>query len=138
MIVSDLAELKLYPVANRGVPNSEHVPIHVLQPTDMGRYGLMVGITGPQRFAMPVQDNLFWFGDGIVNTGDWIFLYTGSGSPRTHDLPNSPGGKIYTVHWGRRKTMFANSIVVPILFRTDTVDVGVPPGDLPQIGAEGA
>ncbi len=136
MIVSDLAELRLYPVADRGAPNSEHVPIQVLQPTDMGRYGLMVGISGPQQFAMPIQDNLFWFGDGVVNAGDWIFLYTGSGSPRIHDVPDLPGSKIYTVHWGRPNTMFANSLVVPILFRTDTEEVGVPPGNLPQVGDE--
>ncbi|MDD2914423.1 MAG: hypothetical protein PHP70_03820 [Gallionella sp.] len=133
MIVSDLAELLLYPVADRGVPNSERVPILVREATDMGRYGLMIGFSGPNRFAMPFQDNLFWFGDGVVNAGDWILVFTGSGNPKIDDWTTPPGSKVYSVHWGRPNTMFANSQIVPILFRTDSAIVGQPQGDLPQL-----
>lgn len=138
MIVADLAELKLFPVADRGVPNLERIPIQILQPTDMGSYGLMVGVSGTNNFATPVQDNLFWFGDGTVNAGDWILVYTGSGTPRRDDWPNPPGSKIYTVHWGKSKTVFANSMIVPILFRTDSIDVGLMPDNLPQLGSSNA
>lgn len=134
MIVSDIAELLLYPVVDRGMPNSERIPLLVREQTDMGRYGLMVGYTGQNGFAMPFRDNLFWFGDGLVNQGDWIFIFTGEGTPRTDNWDNPPGSKIYTVHWGRPQTMFATSIVVPVLFRTDFVQVGQPQVDQPQIG----
>lgn len=138
MIVADLSELVLYPVAERGVPNSERIPIFVKETTDMGRYGLMVGHSGQGGFATPFQDNLFWFGDGIVNAGDWILVYTGTGTPRTVDWEQAPGSKVYVLHWGRSLTMYANTQIVPILFRTDTVTVGTPPGNLPQLGCIGA
>lgn len=138
MIVADLSELVLYPVADRGVPNSERVPIFVKEKTDMGRYGLMVGHSGHSGFTTPFQDGLYWFGDGVVNAGDWLIIYTGAGTPRTLDWEQSPGSKIYVLHWGRPITMFANSQIVPILFRTDTVSVGSPPDNVPQLGRIGA
>lgn len=134
MIVADLSELLLHPVAERGVPNNERIPILVRETTDMGRYGLMVGNSGAHGFTMPFQDNLFWFGDGVVNAGDWLLVYTGSGSPRTHDWNQPPGSKLYVLHWGRPITMFADSQIVPILFRTDAVSIGTPPGNVPQLG----
>jgi hypothetical protein len=137
MIVADLQELKLFPVADRGVPNQERVPIQVLRTTDMGQFGLLVGISSYQKLATPVQDNLFWFGDGLVNAGDWILLYTGSGTARTDDWTTPPGSKVYSVHWGRPTTIFANSSVVPILFAVQGADVGLSPSDLPQLGALG-
>jgi len=137
MIVANLQELKLFPVADRGVPNQERVPIQVLKATDMGQFGLLVGISSYHKLATPVQDNLFWFGDGLVNAGDWILLYTGSGTPRADDWDTPPGSKVYSVHWGRPTTVFANSSVVPILFAVQGADVGLSPSDLPQLGALG-
>ena len=136
MIVADLSELLLYPVAERGVSNEERIPILIRETTDMGRYGIMVGHSGITGFAAPFQDNLFWFGDGVLNAGDWILVYTGGGSPRSFDWTQPPGSKVYVVHWGRAKTIFANSQIVPILFRTDTVAVGKPPGDVLQMAGQ--
>jgi hypothetical protein len=134
MIVANLSELLLYPIAERGVPNEERIPILVRETIDLGGYGIMVGYSEVHGLATPFQDNLFWFGDGIVNAGDWIFVYTGGGLPRTHDWAQPPGSKIYAVHWGRSKTIFANSQNVPILFRTDSVAVGTSPDDVLQLG----
>lgn len=134
MIVAGLSELILYPVEQRGVPNQERIPILVQQTLDMGRYGVMAGHAEPHGFARPFLDKLYWFGDGIVNAGDWILIYTGSGSPRAFDWSEPLGSKVYVVHWGCAKTMFANSQIVPILFRTDAATVGTPPDNLPQLG----
>jgi len=134
MIVTDLSQLVLYPVVDRGTPNSERIPIFVQEHTNMGQFGVMVGLSGQDGFATPLKDNLYWFGDGLVNSGDWILLYTGSGTPKTEDFIGSQGSKIYTIHWGRSQTMFANTAIVPIVFRTDAVHVGQKPEDVPQIG----
>lgn len=134
MIVTNLTELLLYPVAGRGIPNSERLPILVREYIDIGRYGLMIGSSSSVGAAVPYQDNLFWFGGGFVSPGDWIMVYTGGGVPRTDDWPEPPGSKVYSAHWGRDKTIFANSAVVPILFRVDAVDVGLPQDNLPQTG----
>lgn len=134
MILPSLSELLLYPVSDRGVPNSERIPILVQEHTDMGKFGVMLGRMNENSLATPYQDNLFWFGDGMVKPGDWIFLYTGNGTPKTDDWHTPQGSKIYSVHWGKSKTIFANSAIVPILFRTDTVQVGTVVEDLPQLG----
>lgn len=133
MIVADMQDLKLFAVADRGVPNKERIPIQVLKQTDMGKYGILVGVSSYYKLAVPVHDNLFWFGDGIVNAGDWILVFTGSGGPRADDWSNPPGSKVYSLHWGRPTTVFANSTVVPILFGIEAVDVGLSPSDLPQL-----
>lgn len=134
MIVADLSELKLFPVADRGVPNSERIPILVREHTDMGQFGLMIGLNTLSGLANPLRDQLFWFGDGMVKPGDWILVYTGSGKPNKIDWHSPPGSQIYVVHWGRDKTMFANSQIVPILFKTGSVAIDQPPSDLPQLG----
>ncbi len=137
MIVTDLEELNIHPVADRGVPNRERIAIYVKETTNMGQYGIMVGYSAVNNSAVPYQDNLFWFGDGIVSAGDWILLYTGKGVATTIDW-DATGGKIYSIHWGRSTTIFANTNIVPILFRVDAVDVAPPPVDLPQLENESA
>lgn len=132
MIVASITELILYPVMDRGVPNLERVPILIREKTDMGRYGVMFGPNTGGAFALPLNDNLYWFGDGLLNPGDWILLYTGGGDAMVDDWKNPPGSKVYTLHWGKGKTIFADSSTVPILFRADAVLVGIPQEDVPQ------
>lgn len=133
MIVTELSELVLYPVEDRGIPNSERIAIYAKESVNMGRYGVMVGHVSDDNSANPFQDNFFWFGDGVIKRGDWILLYTGKGEPKAIDW-KEPGTKVYSIHWGRGTTMFANTNIVPILFRLDAVNVGRSPSDLPQLG----
>lgn len=138
MIIAALQELELYAVADRGIPNTERVPILVREPTDIGQFGLMVGYSDTTGSAHPMRDNLFWFGNGLVNPGDWIIVYTGGGIQKTEDWHTPPGSKVYTVHWGRDRTMFTNGSIVPILFKVGAVHVDLPPSDLPQLGRANA
>ena len=82
MIVADLVELTLYPVEDRGAPNSERIPILVQTNVDMGQYGVMVGHAQLDGSAIPYLDTLYWFGNGVLHRGDWVFLYTGAGEPQ--------------------------------------------------------
>lgn len=136
MIISGLHELILYPVANRGIPNIEHIPIQVAEPIEINRYGIMLGHSNPDGGAMPYNDNLYWFGGGSLKPGDWILLYTGNGEPRTDEWNNPPGSVVYSIHWGRSNTLFANSLIVPILFRTDEFIVGQQATDVPQLNKQ--
>ena len=83
--------------------------------------------------AVPIRDSLLWFGEGIVNKGDWLFVYTGPGGARVSTMPNSME-KIYAVHWGRNQTVLASPDILPILFRVDAVNVASDPINLPQAG----
>ena len=132
LIVGDVTELGIVTIFDRGVANKECIAVAVREAVNMGRYGLMIGQhdATASRNSIPFFDNLFWFGDGVVNAGDWLFVYTGPGAPHTSlDGVN----KLYTLHWGKRHTMFANTTVVPILFRVDAVNILLPPEDQPQL-----
>lgn len=132
MIVSNITELFLYPVEDRGIPNKERIPILVQERVEMGYYGIMVGQFSDHQGTQPFLDNLFWFGRGIANAGDWILVYSGGGINKSEDWSTPPGSKVYSAHWCREKTMFANSATVPILFRFDKATIGKSLVDLPQ------
>lgn len=135
MIVDDLVELSVIRVFERGVANKECIAILVNETTNMGQYGMMLGVAQGTNSAVPVYDQLFWFGDGVAQKGDWIFVYTGSGKPRTTRTTDNLSN-IYTVFWGKPTTVLANSYIVPILFRVGAVEVGSPPVDRLQHGIE--
>lgn len=129
MIVSDIFELEVNPVFDRGSPNMERIAIYVKMPVNIGRYGIMVGIKGDAGAAFPIKDNMFWFGDGYLNAGDWVFVYTGAGISKVSDIPGT-SSKLYSVHWGKQATIFHAQELVPILFRVDAVFV---PQDRPPL-----
>lgn len=133
MIVSDIEELSVVTIIKNGIPNEECIAIKVNLDVNLGQYGIMLGRFNADNTATPFKDNMFWFGDGIVKKGDWLFIYTGSGKP-TQVKDSNNTNQLYSLYWGKEKTMFANTNVVPILFRVDAVDVLMPPADVPQIG----
>lgn len=122
MIVQGITELTVVGTFDRGVPNQERIVLRVNEILDLGQYGVMIGVRASAGSAIPVHDNLFWFGDGIVNPGDWLFIYTGPGTPKFSTLPKSTD-RMFTVHWGRATTLFESQELVPILFRVDAVHV---------------
>lgn len=132
LIVGDLTELKISTVLNPGEPNKECVAINVLEDVNMGQFGLMLGNYTENRRAVPYFDNMFWFGDGYVKSGDWIFVFTGSGTLSQAKAINGTND-VYYVYWGKPSTVFAESTVVPMIFRVDAVDVAEPPRNLLQI-----
>lgn len=136
MQVGTIGELVIQDVYDRGVPNQERILIRPTQAVNMGQYGIMLGVKDSQTIesALPVNDCLFWFGDGIVEPQSWIFIYTGPGTGRKTEMQNKEPA--YVLHWGRTHTVFANSLVVPILFRVDAVYLGRTPANLPQAALE--
>ena len=133
MIVQSLTELTVAAILNRGVPNKECVSLKANEAVNMGQFGLMLGRYGQGSSAVPYFDNLFWFGDGLIKPGDWLFVYTGSG--KASKIPAANGvNEIFSLFWGKPTTLFAESIITPILFRVDAVSVPPPPSNVPQRG----
>jgi hypothetical protein len=132
MILNDITELSIVVVLGRGIPNEESIALRVKERVNLGQYGIMLGLHTHSKLARPLQDSLFWFGDGMVNEGDWIFVNTGDGEPRASKSTDQLNS-IFSVFWNKKATVFANSNVVPILFRVDAVDVLEPPANVPQI-----
>ena len=132
MIVGDVSELKVAGVYERGKPNQERICIVAGEPVNMGQFGLLLGIRQEGGFASPIRDNFFWFGDGYVFKDDWIFVYTGPGENRVAEIPGTTG-KLYSLHWGRDKTILHLPELVPILFRVDAVNIFTETPALPSI-----
>ena len=134
MILTENLSLRLMAVIDRGIPNRECIALCADDVVNMGQHGLMIGYRKDKAVegAFPINDNLFWFGDGHIQNGDWVYVYTGSGKP-TKSRASDDSCDIFVVHWGRANTMFADSHVVPILFRIDAVDVAASPADVPQV-----
>ncbi|MCE9936355.1 hypothetical protein [Aeromonas salmonicida] len=132
MMVATISELEIRGIYDRGHPNMERIAIYVNSPLNIGQYGIMLGVRADAGSAFPIKDNLFWFGDGLLNPGDWIFVYTGSGVATNNGIPNSTS-KVYTTHWGKPTTIFHGQNIVPMLFRADAVQV---PSDTPNLLAQ--
>ena len=132
MKVSDIVELEIVSVLERGYPNKECIAIQAKESINLGQYGIMIGEYSEDGSVFPFRDNMFWFGDGLIKEGDWLFIYTGAGNPFQSKASDNIHD-IYTVFWGREHTLFANSNIVPLLFRIDAVDILSPPSNTPQL-----
>lgn len=122
LIVDGITELTVVGAFDRGIPNQERVVLQANEMVNMGQFALLLGIRQQEGFAVPIRDNFYWFGDGIVYKGDWIFVYTGPGESRKNEVPGTTE-KLFTVHWGRTQTVLGSLDVVPVLIRTDAVQV---------------
>ena len=120
MIVSTITELTITDIYDRSIPNKERIAIIANETINIGQYGIMLGLRNEGESAFPIRDNLFWFGDAVINKGDIIYIYTGPGDPKITELPNNQEN-LYTVHWGKDKTIFQSNDLVPILFKVDSV-----------------
>lgn len=120
MMQGSLDELALWGVYDRGVPNNERVVIRVAEHVDMASYALVTGthsLSG-NGGVIPLANNFFWFGNGVLKPGDWIFVYSSPGAARVVDHEGTDD-KMYVLHWGKTQTIFHVPTIVPILFRMD-------------------
>ena len=122
MLVQNITELTVTEVHFRGSPNQECIGIRVNLGVDLGRFGLMLGLYTTPTTARPYFDNLFWFGDGTVQHGDSLFVYTGPGTPTSSKSPSGINN-VFNLFWGKPYTLFADNSIAPILFRVDAVNV---------------
>ena len=113
--------LQIIGVRDAGEPNKERVVIRALEACDTENYFVGLAIKGQRGRYFPLNDNFFWFGNGFLRPGDWVFLYTGGGESRVHEVPNQPS-RIYTVHWNRPNVLFASGEVVPYTGYMDDLD----------------
>ncbi|WP_162932977.1 hypothetical protein [Roseovarius sp. EL26] len=112
--------IKIEGVTDRGIGNSERVVMRAQTYCDLGHYWIGLGMRQSQNSVFPINDNLFWLGKGLIQPGDWIFLYTGWGQPTTTDIP-SQTNKIYTFYWKRDRVLFQSPEIFPYLINAPRV-----------------
>lgn len=123
-------ELMIVGIYDHGVPNMERVVLLAKEPIDLGNYALIAGIRGQEGQAFPLRDNFLWFGNGWLQKGDWLFVYTAPGEPKMTQLPNQ-SEKLYSIHWGKTQTIFQHKELIPLLIRMDALQVPVGANALP-------
>lgn len=131
MSIEIIESLTLVDVLDHGKPNLERVSIYVQQPCDLSAYCLFLTMPEPLGPVAPVRDHMLWFGNGLVNTGDWIFVYTASGSTTITNGAMTAGSsiqpRIINIHWGKEHTVFQNRAVSPLLIRIGALAALPPP-----------
>lgn len=129
MSIGVIDALQIAEVQFHGVANHERIAIYVHKYCEIGEYCLMLRMPTADGTSVPVKDHMLWFGTGIVNPGDWIFVYTGAGA--TTILPGQfvAGSviqpRIISLHWGKDHTIFQNRALSPVLVKIGAVS-GLP------------
>lgn len=136
IVLSPIEEIEIVEVYDRGIANQERIMLKVKQTVEIAQFAVVVGLfnpTQPMPIAQPLVDQFFWFGDGVVNAGEYIFVYTGPGTPRKATLAGKPEAVAYVLHWGRTSTLFANSLFVPVILKFGGIQICQPPRDTVQL-----
>ncbi|WP_084297198.1 hypothetical protein [Pseudomonas sp. URIL14HWK12:I5] len=132
-MIQPIDTLRIMDVQNHGVANQERIAIFVQKMCDLAEYCLILTLPTPEGGAVPVKDHMLWFGQGVVNPGDWIFVYTAAGSTTilpnltNQPLPGFPPLRYINMHWGKDHTVFQNRALSPMLIRIGGTGTLLPP-----------
>ncbi|MFI8645937.1 hypothetical protein ACIGJK_14235 [Pseudomonas iridis] len=132
MFFDTITSLQMTNVYDHGVPNLERIAIYVREPCDLGEYCLFIGLPAADGSVAPIKDHMLWFGNGFVNAGDWIFVYTASGNTtvQPNGLPSAGSSiqpRLINIHWGKEHTMFQNRALVPMLIKMNGLSMPAVP-----------
>jgi hypothetical protein len=135
IVLANVSELTLLGVADRGIANKERVILRANQDVDMSPFALLAGLNlgaaGRDNPTQPLNDHFFWFGDAVIDKGDFILVYSGQGDSVKTTLEGSDD-PAYVLHWNKPTTLFARTLVVPVLVRIGAFSIVQPPADQPQ------
>ncbi|MBY8930594.1 hypothetical protein J1G34_16255 [Pseudomonas sp. Wu6] len=132
MTIGIITSLQIVEVMDHGVPNLERIAIYVTESCDLSEYCLLIGLPALDGTTTPIKDHMLWFGHGFANVGDWVMIYTASGS--TTIIPNglpsagtSIQPRVINIHWGKNHTVFQNRAIIPMLIKIQSLAVPTPP-----------
>ena len=141
-MIKRIETLEIVDVQHHGVPNDERIAIYVHKSCNLADYCLILTFPTPEGGSVPVKDHMLWFGQGMVQSGDWIFVYTAAGATTIlpNPAPQPPGTvplRIINMHWGKNHTIFQNRALCPMLIEIAGTGMMIPPAPAYQGGLEG-
>lgn len=122
IILPPIPELSLVGVISPGEPNKENIVLYVHKPINLARFGILLGYKIDQ-VTQPLNNHFFWLTDIHVDAGTWIFVYTGSGTPRFTKTQGTEE-PAYVLHWNQPNVLFSNQDTVPIIFSMSSFNIG--------------
>jgi hypothetical protein len=121
--------LELLPsVEDRGVGGQERIYLRAHQRVSLRNYLLLAGVQLPDNTFFPLPDHALWLGTDTLETGTWLIVYTGPGTPMVSFIRgNNEAARV--LYWNKDTTIFNDNRVVPILMYFDPAlaQFGVPP-----------
>jgi hypothetical protein len=121
MIFPPLLSMSVIGVADAGVPNSERLVMRPMEPLNIAKFGVLVGIRVDGGNVFPMNAHLFWFGDIEIIPAAWIVLYT---KPGTYDLgTHTDGAPVHSFFWNRDQTLFNIPEIVPVVFEMSAIQI---------------
>lgn len=127
MELLDVFDFRLWGVFDRGVPNKERIVLHnrAEMSINTASYGLLVGLRH-ENLTTPLPNRFLWLGEAEIDPGTWMVVYTGPGTARVSQHPNTKEPVVIT-HWGSKTTMFEDQRLVPILFEIGQATIAKSP-----------
>lgn len=126
-----LFELELLGVFDRRTPFKERVVLKAAVRVDVSSLAIAAGYRTSPQTAIPMRDHFMWLGNVILEAGDWLFIYTGTGEGKVAPIPNSTN-KMYIGHWQKEHTIFNSPQIVPLLFRLGDLVIEASSNHLPD------
>ena len=115
--VPPISDIGIYGAIACGVPYRERICFRPTQAVNLAYYVMLIGKKNPDGSCSPVTDNMFWFGETIIEPPSWVVLFTASGE---FGVTTENGAKVYRYCWGKATTLFHDreiSQFVPMLFK---------------------
>ena len=105
--------LRIVRIADRGVPNQERLHLKASSKTDLCFFVVFDTVrTAPDKVSVKPK-NVHWFSSKVIDVGDSVVLYTGSGTP--NETRNPDGSKNHFFYWGLSSTIWNASESCAIL-----------------------
>ena len=108
-------KLAITDVKDAGDLSKERIVMKVVSATDIGRFAIFEAGTQDNTITTGVVD-IFWFPNAEVDSGDFVVLYTKSGSEKTKGI--SGGRNTHFFYWGADKAKWESRDVAPVLVYT--------------------
>ena len=113
MVSEKIMRVEIVAVRDAGILDRERVVLKVLAKTDIGQY--LLAKTRPAEGMAAVSSELrqvFWIPDAPVETGDFVTVYTKSGT--NGKVENKAGSKTHLFHRGLSTSIWGKEDI-PIL-----------------------
>lgn len=106
--------LEIISVKDSGNLQRERVVIKVLQATDVGGHLLCDTTYSDESSVSNKVRHVFWFPDKLVNTGDFVVLFSGPG--KDTQSTNMAGTLTHKFYWGLKETVWNKEGDAAVLF----------------------
>lgn len=124
--------LSLFGPYDANVPNLERLIFVPRIRLNLAQYAIVLGVGSPDRTAILISNYFYWFPEIEVESGSWVFVYTGPGNTRYTTVTDSKIPAV-VLHWGFNYTLFASDIIVPVLIKIGEIEVGIVRQQLPLL-----